>query len=84
MHPTKSASLLYALCAIAPIGIWAILISSSFTISDPSIKDVQELFKYLLADTSNKKIFIWLILLPIYLLSVSIIYLTPLAQQRRW
>ena len=84
MHPTKSASLLYALCAIAPIGIWAITISFSFTVNGSVIKDMQSLFIYIFTEDPNKKFFIWLAFLPIYLLSISVIYLTPLAHKREW
>jgi hypothetical protein len=84
MHPTKSASLFYALCAIAPIGIWVILISASFTVNGSIVDDIQLLLEYIFTKNPNQKFFIWLTFLPIYLVATSVIYLTPLAHQRVW
>lgn len=84
MHPTKSASLFYALCAIAPIGIWVILMSASFTVNGSVVDDIQSLFVYIFTKNPNQKFFIWLTFLPIYLVVTSVIYLTPLANQRLW
>lgn len=84
MHPRKSASLFYALCAIAPIGIWVILLSPSFTVNGSIMEDIQSLFIYIFTKEPNKKFFIWLSFLPIYLIATSVIYLTPLANKRFW